>query len=494
VRQVLFGYFVAPCDRGSWDFAMRQFLFLCMAMACVSSQASAQPKRFALPSHKGAMVLDLDGFKVTQQSAKPDGREIGVRAHDAGQMELLTFLFLTPENKSQTASSCLAQDIAEVRKSRGKAEEKPNPFGMDTSEWASVLLRYPGGYQTIYRYVGSGDQCLMVQVYADKGSKLDLTRAAAVLQRQRYQASYMPTLDDASAYEGIRGGAMLNKPVPKNAPKMLVGWYGMGGIPLPKGAEWKLDLLTAFDNAGRPSAQFTNTRTGVTVSFLISENPSGGRTAEACRKEILDGIAKHAGKLISSETVSRTPDGHGGMFATASHLSYLGENKHNHDVFAFAGNAKTCAEVHASVVSGKPDEEKALHDALAEFHPDLLYRAVWLDYYEEATAFYRQSPMMGAPFYDAALKMMPEGTNDAEVLKARRFATDNVVIALGMRGDITQARRYAEHGIKTDPGYPINYYNLACADAEEGKASEAKGSSAAGIRPQGQCDCGRNDA
>jgi tetratricopeptide (TPR) repeat protein len=162
------------------------------------------------------------------------------------------------------------------------------------------------------------------------------------------------------------------------------------------------------------------------------------------------------------------------MFATASHLSYLGENKHNHDVFAFAGNAKTCAEVHASVVSGKPDEEKALHDALAEFHPDLLYRPVWLDYYEEATAFYRQSPMIGAPFYDAALKAVPEGTSDAEVLKARRIATDNVVIALGMRGDITQARRYAEHGIKTDPGYPINYYNLACADAEEGKASDAK--------------------
>ena len=61
------------------------------------------------------MVLDLDGFHVTQQSAKPDGREVGVRAHDAEHMELLSFLFLTPENTSQTAASCVSQDIAQVK-------------------------------------------------------------------------------------------------------------------------------------------------------------------------------------------------------------------------------------------------------------------------------------------------------------------------------------------------------------------------------------------
>lgn len=62
------------------------------------------------------MVLDLTGFKITQTSAKPDNKEIGVRAHNAAHTELLAFLFLTPENKKQTAATCLQEDMQQVRK------------------------------------------------------------------------------------------------------------------------------------------------------------------------------------------------------------------------------------------------------------------------------------------------------------------------------------------------------------------------------------------
>jgi hypothetical protein len=52
------------------------------------------------------MLLDLKGFHVTQTSAKPNGNELGIRAHDDGHTEILAFLFLMPENNSQTAASC----------------------------------------------------------------------------------------------------------------------------------------------------------------------------------------------------------------------------------------------------------------------------------------------------------------------------------------------------------------------------------------------------
>jgi len=420
------------------------------------------------------MVLDLEGFKVTQMSAKPGGREIGVRAHDAGVMEMLSFLFLTPESKSQTAASCLAQDIAQVRKDGGHIQEQANPFGTDTRDWASVLITYKNGYQTAYRYAGSGDQCLVIEVYADKGSKLDLAKASAVLGRQHYDPAYAPSTDDVASYEGIRGRAMLNSTVPRNAPHMLVTWYGPGGIPLPASSDWQLKLFTAFDSAARPSAQFQNVRTAVTVSFLISENLSGTPTAEGCRKDIIDGIQKESGRLIFGATTGELPDGHGGKLATASQFTQLADGASNHDVFAFAGNGKTCTEIHASVVAGTPDEDRNLNDALAMFHPDLSYQPEWKDYFAEGNAFYQQSPMMGAPFYDAALKQMPQGFPDPEVAMARRVATDQIVIALGMSGKIHEARAYAERGVQVDPDYPINYYNLACADAEEGKAADAK--------------------
>jgi tetratricopeptide (TPR) repeat protein len=255
---------------------------------------------------------------------------------------------------------------------------------------------------------------------------------------------------------------------------MLVTWYGPGGIPLSLGPDWRLELLTVYDNAGRPSAEFKNAKTGVTVSFLISENLSGAPTAQGCRKDVISGIEKNAGKLISNPTTGELPDGHGGMLAIASHYTHVAGSSRNHDFFAFAGNAKTCAEVHASVVAGTAAEEKSLNEALALFHPDLAYRPNWRDYFAEANAFYRQSPKSGAPFYDAALSSMPVQTRDPEVLNARRIATDQAVIALGMSGKLQPARAYAEHGVTLDPDYPIDYYNLACADAEEGKVADAK--------------------
>ena len=45
---------------------------------------------------------------------------------------------------------------------------------------------------------------------------------------------------------------------------------------------------------------------------------------------------------------------------------------------------------------------------------------------------------------------------------------------MGISGDVDGARRVFQDAIKTDPDYPLYYYNLACADAEQGKAKDAK--------------------
>ena len=434
----------------------------------------AQSETDSLPTHSGAMILDLTGLHVTQRSAKPQGNEIGVRAHDSGHMELLAFLFLTPENKSQAAATCLTQDLAPVLKS-GKLKQQLNPFHHDDTTHASALLTYPDGSQVLYRYFGIGDQCLVAQVYADKGAALDLPAAAALLDRQRYDPDYRPTLDDASRYQSVLGNAMLTgKTAPARAPGMLVGWSIPGGIPLPNQPGWVLQLLTVYNNAGRPVAQFHDEKTHVNSSFILFENLSGKPTSEGCRADVMEPIRKEQGELISNPTTGQFDDGHGGSFATASHLAKLPGSAHEHDVFAFAGNAKTCAEIHVSTISGTPDEDKNLAAALALFHPDLTYRPTCADYLPEASAFYKQSPITGAPFYDACLNTIPENTSDPGQIATRRLATDQIVIALGVTGKIGQSRAYAERAIKRDPDYPLNYYNLACADAEEGKVSDAK--------------------
>lgn len=52
--------------------------------------------------------------------------------------------------------------------------------------------------------------------------------------------------------------------------------------------------------------------------------------------------------------------------------------------------------------------------------------------------------------------------------REHRVLVDQLVMAYGLGGQLLKARTLAEDAIKQDPKYPMNYYNLACAFAEEG--------------------------
>jgi tetratricopeptide (TPR) repeat protein len=180
-------------------------IILLAVVAGVPLVTNAQSEPFALPTHPGAMMLDLTGLRITEASAKPAGREIGIRAHDSAHTELLAFLFLTPGVTSQDASSCLQSDLAQLKKDAGRNPpiERLDPDGIDSNEVATMLLTYPNGAQRLYKYGGTGDQCLSVQISADKGTQLDLSNARAILARQNYGPTFQPTITDKYTYANI---------------------------------------------------------------------------------------------------------------------------------------------------------------------------------------------------------------------------------------------------------------------------------------------------
>ena len=69
-------------------------------------------------------------------------------------------------------------------------------------------------------------------------------------------------------------------------------------------------------------------------------------------------------------------------------------------------------------------------------------------------------PSDGAPFNSAIL--------------ARRVMRDQAGMSYGISGNLTKSRSIFEKGLADDPSYPLNYYNLACADAGEKKLSDAR--------------------
>ncbi len=258
---------------------------------------------------------------------------------------------------------------------------------------------------------------------------------------------------------------------PAKKQMQLVTWFGPGGIALPLGGEWEPTMISVYDKNMRPVIEFENHETKVTLSFALFENNSGMAGAEGCRKDAIDPILEQMGKNISDRKDGEMDDGRGGKYATTSYAMKLLETAHNHDVFAFAGDAKVCAEVYASVVAGKPDEEAVLKAALAEFRPDLAYKPTTQDFYMIGTLLYKRAPEQAAPYYKASLETMPQGS---AYTIPRRVITDQLVLALGRSGDLKDSRAVAQQAIASDPEYPLNYYNLACADAEAGDAANAK--------------------
>jgi tetratricopeptide (TPR) repeat protein len=254
-------------------------------------------------------------------------------------------------------------------------------------------------------------------------------------------------------------------------PLMLVTWFGPGAIALPHGEDWKPELLTVYDNGRRPVAQFSKEGGALTASFILFENLSGEPSARGCRRDAINPIIDHDAKIISNPLAGEEKGEDGEPLATTSYFISMGGSARQHNLFGFEGNAKVCAELHLSAVNETKAQGEAMQAIVAHFHPDLNYQPLASDYFRLASLLFKDAPQLAAPYYKASLDAMPGG---ADFTTPRRMATDQLVMSLGMSGDLKGSNAVAEKAVAADPDYPINYYNLACADAESGDAAGAK--------------------
>jgi hypothetical protein len=253
-------------------------------------------------------------------------------------------------------------------------------------------------------------------------------------------------------------------------PSRLVTWFGPGAIELPTGADWKLQKFSVYDGGRRPVIQYTK-GADLTVSFIIFENLSGTPSARGCRDDVIAPVLHQNANAISRRVDGEMKNAAGETLASTSFQIEIAPGHHQRNVFGFAGNAKACAEIHISDVVETPAEDDAARAVLADFHPDLSYQPTAPDLFWPGSELFKDSPGLAVPYLKATLDAIPQG---ARFLTVRRVTTDLLVMSLGMSGDMGQGRTVAEQASASDPGYPINYYNLACMDAEQGNVKDAK--------------------
>jgi tetratricopeptide (TPR) repeat protein len=141
-------------------------------------------------------------------------------------------------------------------------------------------------------------------------------------------------------------------------------------------------------------------------------------------------------------------------------------------VRAFVAAGDICGDLEFYSDAPISAEDPGLKTILQTYHFDPNYSPKFEDVLEYAQILYAHSQFgAAAPIFEQALTKLP---NDDSQEKMRRVTTDQAGMAYGISGNIRKAREIFQQAIDRDPDYPLYYYNLACADAQEQKLADAR--------------------
>ena len=150
---------------------MAQFglAFAATVLSIFSAYAQTAAKaefKLALPDHKGQLRWSANGFKIIQTSAKPNGREIGIRGQDeSGRLTFLAFLFLIPEQAPLTGAKCRDGALDPEKKSNPtlkvlQSSEGARPIGLPVPIVSYTSHSKDGTtWYTVRGFIAKGDAC-----------------------------------------------------------------------------------------------------------------------------------------------------------------------------------------------------------------------------------------------------------------------------------------------------------------------------------------------
>ena len=198
-------------------------------------------------------------------------------------------------------------------------------------------------------------------------------------------------------------------------------------------------------------------------------------TSDKCRDGIL-GPEKKSNptlKIVSSTEVKRDD---GVPLALVTYTVQPTGGGIAYRVRGFLAVDDVCGDL--ELYSTKPlgADDAQVQQIFSTYHLDAAYAPGFADIVFYAQVLYLAKTYKAAgPFFEKALLLVPpDGKPFGSAIIARRMLTDQAGMSHGVAGEIAKAREIFERGVSEDPEYPLYYYNLACADAEEKKLGDAR--------------------
>ena len=241
---------------------------------------------------------------------------------------------------------------------------------------------------------------------------------------------------------------------------------------------WHADGFSLVESSAKPNGNEMGARgkdaagrfTFLTFLFVLSD--LGPLNSERCRDGMIAMEKKSNSRLTVSGTFEMTQSD-GQKIALIVYSSPGRDKKNVYMLRGFIADADLCGDMEfysdAPIAENDPDLKKVFATYrldtkhIAEFKETFSYAQILFDHHMYPAA---------APVFELALTRL--GDDDLDPKTWRRVATDQAGMAYGISGNIAKARALFNEAIAKDPDYPMYYYNLACADAEEKKLDEAQ--------------------
>jgi tetratricopeptide (TPR) repeat protein len=243
--------------------------------------------------------------------------------------------------------------------------------------------------------------------------------------------------------------------------------------------KWSAEGFTVIQSSAKPNGREIGIRgkdgSGrlAFLGFLFEFPEQAPLTSAKCRDGVLEPATKSNPNL---KVVASSMTGQPGSLPVAS-VSYTAKAKNGSTVYSVRGFVATgdiCGDL--EFYSDKPitTDDADLRKIFASYQLDENYAPKFGDIFVYARLLYQsQMYSAAAPMFEAALLKLKDEPG-ATTRDGRRVLIDQAGMAYGISGDVAKARTIFESAIVEDPDYPLYYYNLACADAEEKKLSDAR--------------------
>ena len=255
--------------------------------------------------------------------------------------------------------------------------------------------------------------------------------------------------------------------------------------------QWRANGFTVLQSSAKENGNEIGIRgrdsTGLTyLAFLFLVPEQNSLTSGRCRDGVLGVERKEAPafKLSATSELQRP-----GALPLALATYTEGTTKKTFSARGFIATADICGDIQFYDQSPIDADDPRIKGILETFQLDPAYVPQFHDAFVYAQILYKaEHYSAAAPIFEQALTMLGDAK---EAQTWRRVTTDQAGMSYGISGNIAKAREIFNTAILKDPDYPMFYYNLACADAEENKLFRRPPSPPGSIRAESKCTTGR---